>query len=61
MTVAVQNASDEVIAANASQNPNGFDQLPRSLRAALAATSARQAQFCMCTAFPVQGENQFAR
>jgi hypothetical protein len=24
MTIAVQNASDEVIAANASQNPNGF-------------------------------------
>ena len=28
MTVAVQNASDKVIAANAMQNPNGFDQLP---------------------------------
>lgn len=61
MTVAVQNASDEVIAANASQNSNRFDQLPRSLRAALATTSARQAQFCMCTAFPVQSERQFAR
>jgi hypothetical protein len=61
MTVAVQNASDEVIVANASQNTNGFDQLPRSLCAALATTSARQALFCMCTAFPVQGENKLAR
>jgi len=58
---AVQNASDQVIAANASQNPNGFDQLPRRLGAALATASARQAQRCMCTAFPVQGENKLAR
>ena len=61
MAVAVQNASDEVIAANTGQNPDGFNQLPRGLCAALATTSARQAKLCMGTTFPVQGERELAR
>lgn len=41
VTITVQNAGDELVTADASQNRNGFDQLARCLRAALATTSAR--------------------
>ena len=60
LTITVQNAGDEIVTANASQNGNGFYQLARCLRAALATTPARHPQFCMCAALPVQGENKFS-
>ena len=44
-TITVQDAGNEIITADTSQNRNGFDQLARCLHAALAATPARQAQF----------------
>ena len=59
LPIAVQNASDEVIAADTSQDNNAFYQLARCLRAALATTPAREAQLCMCAALPVKGEEQF--
>src|SRR5579863_6367729 len=60
MTIPVQNTSDNVITADASQDQNAFYQFARCLCAALAATSARQAQFGMCAALPVKGEDQLA-
>lgn len=60
MTITVKNVSNEVIGANARQDPNGFYRLTRGLRAALTTTSARQAQLRMSTASPVQGESKLA-
>jgi hypothetical protein len=60
LTIAVQDPCYEVIAADTSQNLNTFYQLTRCLRAALATTPARQAQFGVGTAFPVQREDKFA-
>jgi len=60
LTITVQNAGNEIVTANASQNGNGFYQLARCLRAALATTPARHPQFCMCAALPVQGEDKFS-
>jgi hypothetical protein len=45
VTVAVQHAGDHIVACDARQNRDRVDQLSRRLRAALTATTARQAQF----------------
>jgi hypothetical protein len=60
MTITVQNAGDEVITADTSQNGNRFDQLAGCLCRALTTAAAWEAQLGMNAAFPVKREYQFA-
>ena len=60
MAVAVQDTGDHIIAANAGQDCDRFNQLAQSLSARLTAPAAWQAQFGMHAAFPMKREDQLA-
>ena len=60
MPIAIQDASNDIVARDASQHCYSFDQLARSLSAALASPAARQAHFRMHAAFPMQSKNELS-
>ena len=60
MTVAVQDAGDDVVACNACKDSDGLDQLTGSLGAALTASTARKVQLGMHASFPMDGQKEFS-